>query len=178
MEQTQQPQKKAWYRRKIIVLVLVIIGLVVFSPIAFILFIVYIAQPVKVEGIAMAPILNNGDRIFISKRVGTIKRGDIIVFYYPEDTSKSFIKRVVGLPGELIELRDGQTLINGSPLDEPYVDRRLNQFSIDLEPVRIPEQNYFVMGDNRDASSDSRLWGTLPKSYIYGEVIGRYWPPG
>ena len=169
-------KSKFWTGRKVVALVAGIILLGIIVVVAPILMVIFVAQPVRVQGAAMSPSLNDGDRILVSKRVGKLQRGDIVIFYYPRDPTISYIKRVVGLPGELIELRAGQTLINGSPLDEHYVDPKLNQAHEGLESMRISEQNYFVMGDNRDNSSDSRLWGTLPRSYIYVKVIGRCWP--
>jgi len=178
MAETSAPKSPFWTRNKIIALVAGIILVSIIVAVAPMLMLAFVAQPIRVKGHGMSPALNDGDRIFISKRIGNLQRGDVVIFYYPKDPSRSYIQRVVGLPGELIELRDGQTLINGSPLDEPYVDPKLNQALLDLKPARVPEQSYFVMGDNRDNSSDSRFWGTLPKSYIYGKFIGRYWPSG
>jgi signal peptidase I len=178
MVETGATKSKFWTRRKIIFLVAGITLLGIIVTVAPMLMFIFVAQPVRVQGPGMSRSLNDGDRIFISKRIGNLQRGDIVIFYYPKDPTKSYIKRIVGLPGELIELRDGKTFINDTPLDEPYVDQALNQALADMKSVRIPDQNYFVMGDNRDHSSDSRFWGTLPKSYIYGKVISRYWPSG
>ena len=167
-----------WSRRKLVIFIAGVILLGVIATALLPLTIIFVAQPIGVQGIGMSPTLNDGDRIFVGKRVGHLQRGDIVIFYYPKDQSKSYIKRVVGLPGEVIELRGGKTFINGSPLDEPYLDPDRNKVVTDTEPVRIAEEHYFVMGDNRDNSSDSRFWGTVPKSLVYGKVIGRYWPLG
>ena len=145
------------------------------------LLVVFIIQPVKVEGTSMLPRLHDGERIFVNKLIyygmPEIERGDIIVFWYPNDPSKSYIKRVIGLPGEAVEVRDGHILIDGQALTEPYLDTRLNMMRASLPPVYIKEHYYFVMGDNRDNSSDSRIWGLVPEKYIYGKALFRYWPP-
>jgi signal peptidase I len=169
---------KFWSRRTLLMLLAGVAIVSVLFTVLPVLTIIFVAQPVRVQGAGMAPTLNDGDRILIGKRVGHLRRGDIVIFYYPKDTSKSYIKRIVGSPGELLELRGGKTFINGSPLDEPYLEPKLNQVEVDVGPVAIPEQHYFVMGDNRDNSSDSRFWGTVPQSHVYGKVIWRYWPLG
>lgn len=132
----------------------------------------------------MMPTLNNGDRIFVYKQIDELKRGDIVVFWYPEDPAKSFIKRVIGLPGETIDMdADGHTTIAGIPIDESYVAPERNQAArlrwnqgpyASGHSVRVKPHYYFVMGDNRDASNDSRSWGLVPEKYIYGKFIGRY----
>ena len=136
--------------------------------------VIFGVQPVQVQGVAMAPALNNGDKVFMLKSFKEIKRGDIIVHLYPEDTSKSYINRVIGLPGETLEIRDGRVYINGQLLEEPYMQP--DYFSQDtLNPVKIAADHYFVLGDNRRNSSDSRYWGTVPRNLIYGKFWYRYW---
>src|SRR5580693_1293588 len=118
--------------------------------------IIFLYQPVKVEGTSMAPLLSDQERIFINKfvyRFEPIDRGDVVVFWYPLDHSKSFIKRVVGLPGESIELRAGHLYVDGKELAEPYVPASYLDGS-SYGPMKIPEGNYFVMGDHRDSSND------------------------
>jgi signal peptidase I len=140
--------------------------------------IVFFYQPVKVEGTSMAPLLSDQERIFINKfvyHVGVIERGDVVVFWYPLDRSKSFIKRVIGLPGDLIEIRQGHVYINGKPLEEPYVPAEYVDFS-DYAPLRVQPGEYFVMGDHRISSNDSRMFGPVPTSYIYGKAVFAYWP--
>ena len=101
-------------------------------------------------------------------------RGDVIVFRYPKDPSRDFVKRVIGLPGETVEIHRGDVKIDGEALDEPYLEERdLSS----LGPTLVPPESYFVMGDNRDGSSDSRHWGTVPLENIVGKVLVRYWPP-
>ena len=140
--------------------------------------IVFLYQPVKVEGTSMAPLISDQERIFINKivyRFEPISRGDVVVFWYPLDHSKSFIKRVVGLPGETVEIRQGRVYANGQPLLEPYVPPQYFDAS-NFAPVQVPEGAYFVMGDHRDSSNDSRVFGTVPASDIYGKAVFAYWP--
>jgi signal peptidase I len=114
-----------------------------------------------------------------------IERGDVIVFKYPEEPERDFIKRVIGLPGETVELRNKKVYVNGRPLDEPYVHflepasnaQEVTSFDVRERygPVTVPPDRYFVMGDNRDNSQDSRYWGFLPRSYVKGEALMIYW---
>ena len=105
-----------------------------------------------------------------------IDRGDIVVFWFPEDPSKSYIKRVIGLPGDRVEIIEGVVRVNGSELTEAYLDQRLNLMHRSMAPTDVKKNYYFVMGHNRDNSSDSRIWGLVPKKYIYGKALFRYWP--
>lgn len=131
-------------------------------------------QPVAVEGMAMKPAFNDGDRLFIDKNLGELKRGDVVAFLYPKDKSKWYFKRIIGLPGETIEIREGKVYINGQILEELYIDKSLNQAKSDFPPLKVPEYQYFVMGDNRDNSSDSRYWGTVDKQLIIGKYYKTY----
>ncbi len=152
----------------------------------FVLFGVFIAQPVVVEGTSMVPQLENGERLIVNKLVyynfksvdwGHLKRGDIVVFWYPDDPDESFVKRIIGLPGEVVEVRDGKVLINDKPIVEPYLtDLEIKEMQ-NFEPVLVDKHYYFVMGDNRGDSSDSREWGLVPEKYIYGKAFFRYWRP-
>jgi signal peptidase I len=140
--------------------------------------IVFLYQPVKVEGTSMAPLLSDQERIFINKfvyRFEPIIRGDVVVFWYPLDRSKSFIKRVVGLPGEIVEIRHGIVYINGQVIPEPYVPPQYADVS-DYGPVKVPRGSYFVMGDHRISSNDSRVFGPVASQYIYGRAVFAYWP--
>jgi signal peptidase I len=140
--------------------------------------IVFLYQPVKVEGTSMAPLLSDQERIFINKfvyRFEPIDRGDVVVFWYPLDRSKSFIKRVVGLPGETVEIRQGLVYVNGKSMPEPYVPPQYEDMS-DFGPVRVPRDSYFVMGDHRISSNDSRVFGPVASRYIYGRAVFAYWP--
>jgi len=157
----------------------------VFALMIAALVVVFIVQPVKVEGTSMLPRLHDGERIFVNKLIyydeyrwaPKIERGDIVVFWYPNDPSKSYIKRVIGLPGEIVEVREGTVYINGAVLEEKYLDPGENTSPASQGPRQVNPNYYFVMGDNRDNSSDSRSWGLVPKKYIYGKALLRYWPP-
>jgi signal peptidase I len=167
----QQPpplrrELRSWTRDLAVLLGLVIVVMI------------FLYQPVKVEGTSMNPLLSDQERIFINKFVyhfEPIERGDVIVFWYPLDRSKSFIKRVVGLPGESIEIRDGHVYINGQELADQYVPANYLDGST-YAPHRIPVDGYFVMGDHRDSSNDSRVFGPVPRQYIYGKAVFAYWP--
>ncbi len=156
-----------------------------FAGVIAVMIVVFVVQPVRVEGQSMMPRLHDQDRIFVNKFVyplrewlgdrEPIKRGDIVVLLYPEDPSKSYIKRVVGLPGEEVNVENGKLYINGVHIDEPYLDPEyLSQDT--TGPTRVREHFYYVMGDNRRNSSDSRYWGQVPEKYIYGKAIFRYYP--
>jgi signal peptidase I len=132
-------------------------------------------QPIKVQGIAMSPALNEGDLILVTKGFDKLQRGDIVVFYYPADPSQSFIKRIIGLPGEEIEISEGKVLVNGKALEESYVDPVTNQSARSYNKINLPNDNFFVMGDNRDNSNDSRFWGPVPRKFIYGKFVGKYY---
>ncbi len=144
-----------------------------------IVIVAFVVQPVRVEGTSMLPRLHDGERIFVNKfiyKFEPIRRGDIVVFWYPNDPSKSFIKRVIGLPGETVSIRRGVVYINGEPLLEPYLDPNLHTREENMPPMYVRAHYYFVMGDNRDSSNDSRQWGLVPEKYIYGKAVFRYWP--
>ena len=152
--------------RKLILIVLIAIVPILFAG--------CLLQPVQHEGTSMKPAIGNGDRIFVNRIIGELKRGDIVVFQFPEDKSKSFVKRIIGLPNEKIEIRSGKVFINNQSLEEPYIDSKYNQVSRDSIEFRIPDGHYFVLGDNRNNSYDSRSWGTLPKELIYGVYYTTY----
>jgi len=159
---------------------------VLFAGVIAVLIVVFVVQPVRVEGQSMMPRLHDQDRIFVNKFIyplrewigekDPIKRGDIVVLLFPDDPSKSYIKRVVGLPGEEINVENGKLYVNGVQIDEPYLDTEY--LSADTMPgsVHVRDHHYFVMGDNRRNSSDSRYWGQVPEKYIYGQAIFRYYP--
>ncbi|HVZ16825.1 MAG TPA: signal peptidase I [Terriglobales bacterium] len=140
--------------------------------------IVFLYQPVKVEGTSMLPGLEDQERIFINKfvyRWDPIERGDIVVFHYPRDTSKSYIKRVIAVAGDHVRIDEGRVFVNGKPLDEPYVPQEYDDFRSYPE-ITIPAHNYFLLGDHRTSSSDSRDFGPVPQRYIYGKAVFVYWP--
>ena len=140
--------------------------------------IVFLYQPVQVEGTSMMPRLTNHERIFINKfvyRFEAIQRGDIVVFWYPLDPSKSYIKRVVGLPGEWVSIKDGRVYVNNKALPEPYVPPGYLDHE-SYPPVDVEPDHYYVLGDHRESSNDSRVWGTVDRKYIYGKAVFVYWP--
>src|SRR5690348_4594038 len=141
------------------------------SVLIAVLVILFLYRPVKVEGTSMMPSLFDQERLFINQfsykfGLGEIKRGDTVVFWYPEDTTKSYIKRVIGLPGDTVAVQDGFVVVNGSKLVENYVppDYRDDR---PYPPTVVPPNDYFVLGDHRTSSNDSRAWGFVPRNYIY-----------
>lgn len=142
--------------------------------------IVFLYQPVKVEGTSMMPGLADQERIFINKyayRIGAIERGDVVVFQYPGDPSKNYIKRIVGVPGDVIEIRRGAVYVNGSRLVEPYVPGTF-QDERSMSEIVVPVGSYFVLGDHRNLSSDSRDFGPVERKAIFGKAVFAYWPTG
>jgi signal peptidase I len=140
--------------------------------------IIFLYQPVKVEGTSMNPLLSDQERIFINKFIyhfEPIDRGDVVVFWYPLDRSKSFIKRIVGLPGETVEIRAGEVYVDGKKLADQFIPSSYLDGS-SYGPIELPEDQYFVMGDHRDSSNDSRVFGPVPRQYIYGKAVFAYWP--
>jgi signal peptidase I len=140
--------------------------------------IVFLYQPVKVEGTSMMPSLDDQERIFINKfvyRIEPIQHGDIIVFRYPRDPAKSFIKRVIGVAGDHVRIEDGRVYLNGRQLVEDYVPRAYDD-DRSYPDVVVPPDSYFVLGDHRSLSNDSRDFGPVDASYIYGKAVFGYWP--
>ncbi len=140
--------------------------------------VLFLYQPVRVEGFSMLPELTNNERIFINRvvyRVESIRRGDVVVFWFPLDPTKSFIKRVIGIPGDRVKIVNGTVYVNGEELDEPYVRPSYRDDVSYLETVVAP-QHYFVLGDHRNSSSDSRMWGCVDGRAIYGKAVFAYWP--
>lgn len=140
--------------------------------------IVFLYQPVKVEGTSMMPSLDDQERIFVNKyvyRLEPIQRGDIIVFRYPRDPSKSFIKRVIGLGGDRIRIEGGEVFVNGQALEEDYVPQAYSDQRSYPEIV-VPSHGYFVLGDHRTMSNDSRDFGPVDVGFIYGKAVFGYWP--
>ncbi|HET8644168.1 MAG TPA: signal peptidase I, partial [Vicinamibacteria bacterium] len=140
--------------------------------------ITFVAQAFRVQGTSMLPLLADSERIIVNKfvyRFRHIDRGDVVVFWYPKDPSVSFIKRVIGVPGDTVELRRGDLLLNGQRVREEYV---LAAFRDDEshDAVVVPRGYYYVLGDHRSSSNDSRSWGEVPEKYIYGKAFFRFWP--
>ena len=150
------------------------------SVLIAIVVILFLYQPVKVEGTSMMPSLIDQERIFINKFVyrfgiADIGRGDTVVFWFPGDPSKSYIKRVIGAPGDAIEVIEGKVFVNGRALAEPYVPEEYRDH-VSMPRSVVPPDQYFVLGDHRSSSSDSRAWGTVNRRYIYGKAVFVYWP--
>jgi len=140
--------------------------------------IIFLYQPVKVEGTSMMPSLEDQERIFVNKfvyRLEPIERGDIVVFRYPRDPSKSYIKRVIGMAGDRIRIDSGQVYVNGQALDESYVPPEYTDSRSYPESV-VPAHSYFVLGDHRSMSNDSGDFGSVNQSFIYGKAVFGYWP--
>ncbi len=140
--------------------------------------IIFLYQPVKVEGTSMMPSLEDQERIFVNKfvyRLEPIERGDIVVFKYPRDPSKSYIKRVIGMAGDHIRIDGGQVYVNEEALDEDYVPPAYTD-SRSMKEIVVPEHCYFVLGDHRSMSNDSRDFGAVDQSFIYGKAVFGYWP--
>jgi signal peptidase I len=140
--------------------------------------IVFLFQPFKVEGTSMQPRLGEHERILVNKLIyhlRAVSRGEVVVFWFPGDAERSFIKRVIGVPGDRVEIRAGQVYVNREPLAEPYLSEPFREVE-DFGPQVVPPDAYFVLGDHRNVSNDSRSWGPVPRSLIYGKAFLRYWP--
>ena len=144
--------------------------------------IIFLYQPVKVEGTSMMPGLEDQERIFVNKfvyRWEPISRGDIVVFRYPRDTSKSYIKRVIGVAGDRVRIENGQVYVNDQPIEEDYVPSEYADARSYPEhggDIIVPAGSYFVLGDHRTMSNDSRDFGPVNERYIYGKAVFGYWP--
>ena len=140
--------------------------------------ILFLYQPVRVEGTSMVPMLQDQDRLFINKlayRMGEVQHGDVVVFHYPRDITKSYIKRVIAVPGDQLSIDHGRVYVNNKKLAEPYVPARYAD-ERSQPAMTVPAGEYFVMGDHRSISSDSRDFGTVDRSLIYGKASFVYWP--
>ena len=135
-----------------------------------------VSARIRVDGSSMEPSLHNGEFVIVNKigyRFSAPGRGDIIVFHFPRDPVQEYIKRIIGLPGDQIHIENGAVFVNGVKLDEPYIE---------APPAysgnwTVPEGHLFVLGDNRNNSSDSHNWGMVPMEYVVGKAIFVYWPP-
>ena len=148
------------------------------SAAASVLIITFLYQPVRVEGTSMLPRLEDRDRLFINKFVyhlSAIERGDVVVFHYPRDPEKSYIQRVIAVPGDKLWIDRGLVLLNGQALPEGYVPEQYRD-SRSMAELIVPPDSYFMMGDHRSISSDSREFGPVERSLIYGKAVFIYWP--
>lgn len=156
----------------------VVVALAIFVLVYF-----FLVQPHQVTGNSMLPNFENGEYLLtekVSYRFSSPKRGDVVVFKAPRDQKKDFIKRVIGLPGEQIKIAGGEVFVNEQRISEPYLTPDTvtlpRSFVGENEEILVPLDEYFVLGDNRDHSSDSREWGTVPKNLIIGKAWFVYWP--
>jgi signal peptidase I len=150
---------------------------ILFTLLIYILIRTFLFENYRVVGRSMEATLEDGQYLVVYKlgyRLHDPQRGDIIVFHDPRNGERKLIKRVIGLPGETLEIKEGYVFINGQEIDEPYIQAPGRS---SRAPTLIPENDYFVMGDNRTNSSDSRSWGPLPKEKIVGKAWLTYWPP-
>jgi len=145
----------------------------------FIFFLItFVAQAFRVQGTSMLPVLDDSERIIVNKfiyRFHSIERGDVVVFWYPKDPSVSFIKRVVGVPGDIVELRRGVLYVNSRRVQEDYLAPKFKDDET-YQPEEVKKAYYYVLGDHRNSSNDSRSWGQVPEKYIYGKAFVRFWP--
>lgn len=165
-------QKLIQYIKYIIINVLV-------AALISILMVRYVVSAYKIEGNSMNSTLMNRERILISKlaaRKGDLQRFDIVVFRKPDEPGKSVIKRIIGLPEEIVEIVDGDIYINSKKLAQPFLSDEINPTSRNLNPLLIKKEHYFLLGDNRKVSRDSRHFGEIPLHYINGKAFFRYWP--
>jgi signal peptidase I len=168
---TPQPAAQSWKP-----VVRELVETIVLTLVIFLLIRVFV-QNFRVDGMSMEPNFHDGQFLLISKmayRVGEPQRGDVIVFRYPQDPSRDFIKRVVGLPGEVVQVTDGQVVVDGTPVPD-LAD--VYQGGYTSAATRLGPEELYVMGDNRPNSSDSHTWGPLPTDLVIGKVVLSYWPP-
>jgi signal peptidase I len=168
--EAQPQQTDNWKRFLLDILETVILAVVLYFGINA------ISARVRVDGLSMNPTLQHGEYVLVSRlayKTGVPERGDIIVFSFPMDQKQDLIKRVIGLPGETIEIRSGEVLVNGAKLDEPYIA----QSPVYNGVWAVGEGQLFVLGDNRNDSKDSHQWGLLPIENVIGKALLIYWPP-
>ncbi len=170
-EPSQVKEKRSGFLRFLMdVLETLILSLVLFVSINV------ISARIRVDGASMEPTLVSGEYVIVSRlsyQLGTPERGDIIVFHFPRDPQEEYIKRIIGLPGDVVEVKNGSVFVNGKPLVENYLQIKTNYAGT----WRVPEGQLFVLGDNRNNSSDSHDWGTVPMEYVVGKAVLVYWPP-
>lgn len=169
MEESAKKENSIWEFIKVI-----IISVAIVLPVR-----TYIAQPFIVSGASMEPNFYDGEYLIIDELTYAFRppqRGEVIVFRYPLNPSEFFIKRIVGLPGETIEIKNGAVLINDEVLPEPYMPQGAGKKTLPNLKIKLAQNEYFVLGDNRSRSSDSRFWGALPQEKIMGRALVRLWP--
>jgi signal peptidase I len=168
--QLPEQEKMNWGRFALDIIETLVLAVVLFLGINA------VSARVRVDGFSMIPTLQDGEFVLVSKlnyQLGKPERGDIIVFHYPMDPQQELIKRVIGLPGDMIGVQNGKVSVNGQVLDEPYI-AATPAYSGDW---KVPDGQLFVLGDNRNDSSDSHSWGFLPSEKVVGKAVVIYWPP-
>lgn len=138
----------------------------------------FVIQAFWIPSGSMIPTLEPGDRVLVLKFWYSLpkvspKRGQIVVFKYPVDPRRDFVKRIIGLPGDTVEIKQGMLYVNGSALFEPYVK---NMDTYNMDEILVPDKSYFCLGDNRPNSQDGRFWGFVPSNFLRGPAVFRYWP--
>ena len=170
-EQEQSKRKRSGFLSLLVdILETLILSLVLFVSINI------ISARIRVDGDSMLPTMVSGEYVVINRlsyRFGSPQPGDIIVFHYPRDPREEYIKRVIGLPGDVVEVQNGKVYVNGQALVEDYINVKMNYTG----KWEVPADALFVLGDNRNNSSDSHDWGTVPMDYVIGKAILVYWPP-
>ncbi len=171
VEETQvKPKKSGFFRFLVDILETLVLSVVLFVGINA------VSARIRVDGESMVPTLASGEYVIVSRlsyRTSLPQRGDIIVFHFPRDPQEEYIKRVIGLPGDEVVVKNGQVYINGQLLEESYIKVKMEY----IGSWRVPANQLFVLGDNRNNSSDSHDWGTVPMDYVVGKAILVYWPP-
>jgi signal peptidase I len=170
--ETQVPEQEKihWGRFALDIIETLVLAVVLFLGINA------VSARVRVDGFSMIPTLQDGEFVLVSKlnyQFGKVERGDIIVFHFPMDPEQELIKRVIGLPGDTIGVQNGKVSVNGQVLDEPYI-AATPAYSGEWQ---VPDDQLFVLGDNRNDSSDSHSWGFLPFEKVVGKAVVIYWPP-
>lgn len=170
-ELTQPKEKRSSFLSLLVdVLETLVLSVVLFVSINL------ISARIRVDGASMEPTLVSGEYVIVSRlsyRFGSPQRGDIIVFHFPRDPKEEYIKRLIGLPGDVVEVKNGSVYVNGQQLDETYLKVETKYAGT----WNVPADQLFVLGDNRNNSSDSHDWGTVPMDYVVGKAILVYWPP-
>ena len=165
-----KPKRSGFFRFLVDVLETLLLSVVLFVGINT------ITARIRVDGDSMDPTLATGEYVIVNRlsyRIGTPQRGDIIVFHFPGNPKEEYIKRIIGLPGDEVQVKGGQVYINSQLLNEPYLNVKIGYTGSWL----VPAGQLFVLGDNRNNSSDSHDWGTVPMDYVVGKAILVYWPP-
>ena len=167
---TESEQKPSLWRTLFDILETIVLSVVMF------LVINTLSARIRVDSYSMEPTLYKGNFVIVNKiayKIGKVERGEIIVFHYPPNPKEQYIKRVIGLPGDQVHISDGKVYVNSERIAEPY----LKVSTLRGGDWKVPERSLFVMGDNRNNSSDSRVWGMVPMNNVVGKALMIYWPP-